>query len=282
MLSHLKKKLAGEKGQALVIVLGLLAIGGLTIAVSVNYATTSLKRDGIIREDMGGVYAAGAGVEYALWSLQEGIPTANETPEDINRMAVGIQTKELGVYTLYLDDLIDREGSHNNWITVESEIVPVGGTTYDYTISIAREEPASGTIRLVEIGVVLPPGYTYVDDSAALFPANLSLDNPDSSGNTSGGAQWLKWLWNPGQGPGITGNHTQGFNIDGTGSTDDAYAWVVAQSQDIGIIGEISGTLYRITSTATRPEDGKTTAKIVVDTIEAAGTIYIFSWQISK
>ncbi|MEE8414464.1 MAG: hypothetical protein V3R96_07925 [Dehalococcoidales bacterium] len=283
MIKSMKQSLSAEKGQALLIVLGLLAIGGLTITASLNHATTSLKASGIFREDMKGVYAASAGVEHALWSLQKGSPTANKTPDNINQMAVSIQTEDMGTFTLYLDDLIEPEsGVHYDWIDVESNIVLVGGTTYNYTISVNRSEEAVGNIRLKEIGAVLPRGYTYVTDSPAGFPDNLSTDNPQSSGNTSYGAVWVKWLWNPGQGPLISDNHTQGFHIEGTGSTDGAYAWIITQSNDVGTIGEITGLLYRITSTATRTGDGATTAEIVADVILMGGTSYIFSWEISN
>jgi len=232
---------------------------------------------------MRAVYAASAGVDYNLWALNEGVATANETPENINQMAVSMQTENMGTFTLYLDDLIEPEpGVHTDWVSVESNIELVSGTTSNYTISINREEEAVGNIRLIEIGAVLPRDYTYVTDSPSSFPDNLSTDNPDDTGTTGYGANWIKWLWNPGKGPLITGNHTQGFYIDGTGSTDGAYAWVVAQSNDVGTVGEITGTLYRITSTATRPGDGETTAEIMADVIVMGGTSYIFSWQITS
>ena len=72
MVRLLQQFLSGEKGQALPIVLGLLAIGGLTIAMSLNYATTSLNGARILGENMNGVYAADAGVEDALWCLENG------------------------------------------------------------------------------------------------------------------------------------------------------------------------------------------------------------------
>ena len=50
MVILLKQFLSGQKGQALAIVLCLLAIGGLTITVSVNYASTNLKGSRIIEE----------------------------------------------------------------------------------------------------------------------------------------------------------------------------------------------------------------------------------------
>ncbi|MFC1953505.1 hypothetical protein ACFLWR_05185 [Chloroflexota bacterium] len=272
-----------EKGQALPIILCLLAIGGLTIAGTLNYATTSLKASGIVREDMRAIYAAGAGVKYNLWALQEGGASANETPGNINQMAVSMQTEDMGDFTLYLDELIEPEpGVHTDWVNVESNIELVGGTTSNYTISISRSEDAVGNIRLIEIGAVLPYDYTYVTDSPSNFPENFSISNPDSTGNTSYGSVWIKWLWNTGQGPLITGNHTQGFYIDGIGNTDGAYAWVVSQSNDVGMVGEISGNLYRITSTAISPEDGVATAKIVAEAIIMGRTSHIFSWQILK
>ncbi len=96
MRQFFKRLLGDEKGQALAIVLGLLAIGGLTIAVSVNYATTSLIGSRIVGEDMRGVYAATAGMEHAFWSLREGGLAANATPENINQMAVSIEAEEEG------------------------------------------------------------------------------------------------------------------------------------------------------------------------------------------
>ena len=104
MVRFLKQFLSSEKGQALSIVLGLLALGGLTIAGSLSYATTSLKSSQIHRESIEGVYAAGAGVEYALWYLAEydTEPADGPLAENINQMAVDIQTVVGHSYTLYL------------------------------------------------------------------------------------------------------------------------------------------------------------------------------------
>ncbi len=288
----LKRLLSNQKGQALVIVLGLLAIGGLTIAVSLNYATTSLKGSRIIEEKTEGVYAASAGVEYALWSLQEGLlsppegeTTSNTTPENVNQMAVDIHVENKGAFSLYAGELLEEAGVHVDWLTVDGDIVFDEGATCNYTITVTWQEAASGTIKLVEVGATLPVGYVYEGGSAASFVGNLSSDNPSSNGTAPGGAQWLKWEWKPGKGPEISADNatqTQGFRITGTGSVEGDYAWVQAQSQDVGTVGEITGTRYRITATATRPEDGRTTAEIVAAIIIVGGDIQIMSWQITK
>ena len=100
MVRLLKQLLSSEKGQALPIVLCVLALGGLTIAVSLNYASTSLNSSRILQEKMKGLYAAGAGVEDALWSLGYSISPPTQLPEDINQMEVEIQTEDKGTYTL--------------------------------------------------------------------------------------------------------------------------------------------------------------------------------------
>ncbi|MEE8618877.1 MAG: hypothetical protein V3S84_01980, partial [Dehalococcoidales bacterium] len=73
---------------------------------------------------------------------------------------------------------------------------------------------------------------------------------------------------------------TQTFYITGQGNQEDQYAWVVASRDDIGAVGKITGASYGITATATRPGDGRTTAKIVAEVIMETETTYIVSWQI--
>jgi len=61
-----------EKGQVLVVVLGFLILGGLTIAPLLAYMSTGLNAGQLYNEKMVGVYAADAGVELALWNLVSG------------------------------------------------------------------------------------------------------------------------------------------------------------------------------------------------------------------
>jgi len=75
---------------------------------------------------------------------------------------------------------------------------------------------------------------------------------------------------------------TQIFYITGEGSQNGNYAWAVANRADIGAAGEITGTSYKITTTAKRPENGETTAKIVADVMIEEGTAHILAWQISN
>jgi len=293
MVRLLRQFLSGEKGQALAIVLGLLALGGLTIAVSLNYATTNLKGSGIVEEKTEGVYAAGAGVEYALWALTTGewsIASGDNLTtglsENISGMTVGIQTENKGTFTIYLGQLIEAGPPqvHVEWLNVIGSITDLGGGVYQYTITVTWQPGAPPQIKLEECGARLPLGYSYQAGSAALFAENLSTSEPTTEETDQYGAYLPTWeLGSPS--PEVSENETlsQIFYITGTGSTSGHYACVQGQPNSVGPVGEIKGSRYRITATATRPEDGRTTAEIVADImIQDDGTINMNSWQITK
>ena len=285
MARFLKQMISSEKGQALPMVLALLVLGGLTIAPSLSYAGTSLNAGRILEESVRGVYAADAGVEDALWSLENGIPPPLQLLENINQMEVAIQTEDKGPYTLYLGELIEP-GGHSDYLDISGNITwDEGAAAYKYTITVTWQ-PSSGTpvIHLEEVGARLPLGYEYQQYSSAMFPENLSTDDSEDkltkTLDTSG-----VWLLNwdlKSSNPSVSeGNpvQTQTFYITGEGSQEGHYGWVVASRSDIGAVGEITGNSYKITAAATRPGDGRTTAKIVAE-VMIGETTYIVSWQI--
>ncbi len=72
MKKILKELVRNEKGQALIIVLCFLAIGGLTIATLLTYMSTGLKAGQVYEKKTNEFYAADAGVENTLWQLTSG------------------------------------------------------------------------------------------------------------------------------------------------------------------------------------------------------------------
>ena len=281
MIRFLKRAIGSEKGQALPIVLALLVLGGLTIAPSLNYAATVLNQGRLIDRGINGIYAADAGVEYALWSLTDNTTPPAQLADIINQMDVSIQTEDEGAYTVYFGELIQADG-HSDYLDVSGLIEPESGNIYKYTITVTWQ-PGAGTptIHLTGVGVRLPEGYSYQDGSASGFAGNLSDEEPDEVQDASE-AWMLNWEWGAPY-PTVTESdpvETQTFYIEGVGELEGDYAWVVANRNDIGEVGEMTGALYIITATATK--DGEITGIIVADVLMEGGTPYIVSWQVLK
>jgi hypothetical protein len=275
-----------EKGQSLSIVLAILALGGLTIAASLNLTSSSLVGDKIIKREVDGIYAAGAGIEHTIWSLENGEEPLTVLNETINKMTVDIETIDRGIFTMYCGELmyVDDLPSHYDWITVSGSASCDGGGTCNYTVTVNWEGEEAAQRRLVELGAKLPAGYSYQEGSAVDFLTNITGDEPDETGEAPDGAQWIKWTWSPGHGPMISSENatqTQEFRIVGSGNIEGDYTWVAAQSQDIGLVGEITGTRYRIISTARESINGRKTAVLTVDMILVGGSVYVMSWQVT-
>lgn len=280
----LKRFLHNQVGQALPLALALLVVGSLMLAPAVSYAATSLKGSHIVQTGVNGIYAADAGVEKAFWYLNRGITPPEQLPETLNGMQVKVQAPGEGNYTLYLGQLVPP-GGHSDYLKVKGQILPTGTPdVFEFTITVTWQS-GSGTsiIHLTEIGARLPPGYTYVDGSVGDFPGNLSSEPPDETWDRLG-AQMLDWVFNSPY-PSVSQSNpekTQSFYITGEGERQGEYTWIVANREDVGAVGEISGTWYHITSTAIDPATGEGTAKIVVDAIVGGGLTYILSWTIGK
>ncbi len=283
MFELCRQLVRGQKGQALPAVLALLVIGGLTIVPGLNYATTILNGSRIVSEDINGAYAADAGVFETIWALENGQSPPSQATDNLNQMAVAMETENLGEHTLYLDELIEP-GEHSDYLDVDTDLVwDEGAQAYHWTTTVTWS-PDSGTseIHLEEVGAKLPAGYSYQGGSAANFTANLSTDEPTETLDSTG-AYLLNWELSPPL-PSVSESDpvaTQEFYITGTGELEDYYSWVVANREDVGSVGEITGTRYRITATATRLEDGNTTATIVAD-VMIGDTTAILSWRITN
>jgi hypothetical protein len=123
-----KRLIRDEKGQALVLALILLALGGLIIGPLLSYIDTGLAAGGVYERKAGELYAADAGVEDAIWKIQHpgeagylpcnpSSPARNYTIPDVNGKDVDVSIK----YTYG-----DEEGRA---YLVESKTVGDGSTT---------------------------------------------------------------------------------------------------------------------------------------------------------
>ena len=269
MKRRLIKVIKGETGQVLPAVLVLMLIGGLLIAPSLSYAATSLNVGQIVEEKVNGLYAADAGIEDALWKLKNDSPISGpyQLPEPVNQMAVAIDTEDMGIYTLYAGGVLEVTAQHYYWLAVDGEMGEweEAEEAYPYTITVTwQAEPGYPPIKLREVGVRLPVGYSYQSGSAAIFLANLSTVEPDDTLDGAG-AQMLNWEFGSPR-PDVSEGEpvTQTFYVTGEEALEGDYSWVQARSSGIDVVGEVIGTVYRITATATSDSGSSTTIETYV------------------
>jgi hypothetical protein len=272
------KKIANdERGQALLIVLALLMLGGLTITPCLSYAGTSLKNSTLIKNNVMGIYAAEAGIEDAIWSLEHHQTPSTQLTNDINGMTVTMSTEDHGDYTLYFGTLVETEG-HSNYLRVQGDIIwDAAEEAYKYTITVTKQNTPS-TIYITGVGARLPEGYTYQPGSANDFSGNLSQNEPEIAYDSTD-AQMVNWTFLK---VSVNPTKTETFYITGAGDLEDDYTWVAANRTDIGEVGEITGTLSTITATATDPADNRIAAQITAQVMLVGAPTKIVSWNISR
>lgn len=272
-----------QSGLALPIVLAMLLVGSVAVPPILSAAATGVNSTRVISKGVSGLYAAEAGVENALWHIRNGQTPPLQLDETVNGTNVGIQTLNRGTFTIYFGELVPA-GEHNDWLSVASTVTwdsGAGAYRYDVTINWL---PVPGTpeIKIKEVGIRFPLGYTYQAGSAALFAGNLSTEEPQIVQDAAG-ADMLKWTFGTPH-PSLDKQNPvmyQSVYMTGAGDIDGHYAWVVAVRSDVGVVGEIVGALHIITATATRPTDGQVTGKVIADVLEAEKT-YILAWKIFK
>ena len=105
MKRTLNKSIRDEKGQALLIVVILMLVGGLIIAPLLGFMSTGLIAGQVFEVKMEGLYAADAGIENACWKLLNG-ETPACTLTGVNGMDVTVEqlgeepTEDAILYTL--------------------------------------------------------------------------------------------------------------------------------------------------------------------------------------
>lgn len=249
----------GEKGQALPIVLCFLLVGGLLIAPTLSYTATSLNAGEVIEKNLSGLYAADAGVEYALQCIEDGSKMPKALPENVNQLEVKVKLKrKKGTYTLYGGELT-KAGKHSDYLDVTGDMVwDEEAEAYQYTITVIwQADKGKETIHLEGVGARLPLNHSYQTGSAASFDGNLSIDEPDDIFDGAG-AHMLNWELPPPH-PEVSEENplaTQSFFVTGEGGQSGDYAWVLAKRHDVGEVGEIVGRLYSIEATSQLPGKG--------------------------
>lgn len=278
MKSTLNKLIRGEKGQALILVLVLMLLGGLILAPLLAYMSTGLKvGKEVYEERMYGQYAADAGVEDALYKIRtddpalpdewEGVWTRDAYDTSFTYSTPQLNGNNVGVTIQPYFTLTGLEDPPQG-MTPHADIVVVGDTVGSvgdnglYQISINYDR-SKGELTIERIGAWLPAGYNYVTGSSNLEQAppgkkyySVPVVVPYRGG------QAIIWNYSAPRPkfedfPGDGDKRIVTFEFTPNQSPVSAFSWVVAQRQDIYLSWDVDIKIYQITSQATDADSGK-------------------------
>jgi hypothetical protein len=207
----LNKLVRGEKGQALLIVLLMMLFGSLIIPPLLSHISTGLWTGKVVYEgEMKLLYAADAGVENALWQIKNGrLPTLLHDydpykydypyryPDYPNSLVVDDRNVGITIGNVWIPKDINKPSSSKaENIVKHGKLIITGGISQisatQYQIGIIYYYGSEGTdaLRVEEIGIWLPPGFQYVEDSCSLAndPDTQSWATPEVSDYRSGKA----------------------------------------------------------------------------------------------
>jgi hypothetical protein len=189
-----KKMVKGEKGQALIVVLIMMLFGSLIIVPVMAHISTGLKvGQEVYEEKMYLLYAADAGVEDALWQMQnDQLPVLFEdydefayydsenpeeymwtyNPADIYEENVNDKAVEVSFRNMWMPKDIDiPEAAEARSIVEGGKLIVAGALSgvseTEYQIKIAfywANEGERDSLRVQELGIWLPSGFTYNDN----------------------------------------------------------------------------------------------------------------------
>jgi len=236
------------------------AVGSLVITPTLSYMASGVKSSAIHQRLTGELYAADAGVEYAMWCIKN--DESCDTSITVDGITVAITLGELS--ELPYGPVVTGDGVHADRLQVSSDLVADGdGTTFTHTYNIIISNVGPSTIKLEIIGARLPDGFTYNTGSSS----GVTSADPQPDGS--------KITWDLGvPAPSVSSGEevTQTFRIWGTGTPDNYYSWVEARDEDIGVVSSCLG--YNIIAQA-----GSTT--IEANVVKNDSVVFPASWEIN-
>jgi len=263
-----------QSGQALSIVLAMLALGGLVIAPVLDSMSTSLNAGTLVEKRLNGLYAADAGVEHGIWTLVKNEPPVfphSYILTGINGMSVTVTLDRL---TTLAGQDVSESGVHEGWMNIIKSVTYDAGI-YSYTLSV--ENNGAGNMKVDKILIDLPPELEYVYFSTT----GMITDEPQIVGTVDTGIT-LIWEFMPYTlGPHEIGNHF--FQLSGPPNVEgvEGHSFVRATRDDVGTVWDADSKPFSILSQA------KDSTNTVVATIKAviwrgtAGYVDIAGWQLN-
>jgi len=204
-----RRKKTGESGQALVLVLVLLALGSLFITAMLGFIGNGAKIGQVYDKKAAELYAADAGIQDATWQIRnQELTTTCPTYSrydfrspgwSYDIPAVNTENVHVQLWNMWMipstiiaapTDVATPQGiaTAGKLLVTGNTIMPVktaddGSTIYEYDINIAYTPGTGENLTITNIGVWFPPGFSYFAD--AHHVCNLtSLTNPYNSNMT--------------------------------------------------------------------------------------------------
>jgi hypothetical protein len=261
MKNILNKFLRNERGQALIITLGFLVVGGLVIVTTLAHMYTGLRSTQIDKERMNEYYAADAAVEDALHKIISSyeplqtlevnssyIYNLGDPVNGITPISTSVTKRSL------LDDILDpseykTDRPHEGWISFGSPLETENTEDYvEYSCNITLENTGSGSRTIQILGVFFAPlpgdaslilGPSDIVYAGNMTDSMLEADSPELK-LSPGGFAFL-WRWEPSKGPtfkvGDTGSLSFTFQVyDPEWEHDTFFAFATTKEEDISFI----------------------------------------------
>jgi len=240
------KAIKGEAGLVLPLVLAMMALGSLVMVPLLNHAATTVNTGKLFEEKTKGIYAAGAGVEDALWKIKNDTPASlpySYQLVDINGMTVDVVIDEIEAIA---GEELGETGGHEDWFQIDKVVTYESGI---YSYNMAMSNNGSGNIKIVKIMILFPPLADYVDGSTS---GDITTEDPAVSGSPAAGITlvWENSAPLPAIEPAATKEHL--FQLSGPPGIEgiEGHGIVEASRDDIGTVWDSDSQPYSITAQA--------------------------------
>ena len=263
MLTAIKNRLScyvkRQGGMAFPAVLVLFALGSLIIVPSIGYVATNVNFGVKGAEEFKAILAADAGVEDALWKIQNDVPDSLPYSYEltgINGFTVDVEIDEVSM--LAGEEMV-REGTQEDRLLVTSNVTynEIEGL-YNYNLMFTSNH--NKPIKITKFVVYFSPGVGYIADSTT---SNITKPVDLEPAVTGTPLTGITLIWENESPHPVVATYTTEyhlFKLSGPPGMEElimeSYGFVQALSIDVGSVWINDIYPYTITSAAkTGPED---------------------------
>jgi hypothetical protein len=285
------KWLRNETGQVLILVLVLMGVGALILGPLLSYMSTGIKAGTVYENKAADFYAADSGVEDGLWQIKNdhlqtlipsydvygfdkpttdypsGLTYAYPAPLNVNNQEVSVIVSNAWMSKDYTPASMGLSLADLHNIAENARLVSAGSVSgiTQYKIALSYNSDVSDPpLYVTQIGVWIPPGFTYNTGSSNL-ETNPTTGNRPSSVTTSdyNGGTVVTWTWStpklfsalattvqPLSGSSNKINATLGFTAGTPGATPNMVSWIYTGNSvtDIKFAWDANVRVFKIDS----------------------------------